>query len=81
MSTLDSLCDRGGGALICVYVCIMYMNLSVRSRLLFQAIVFVVGGGNYIEYQNLVDYTKVASYYSKSVCFLKTSSYIQLRFY
>lgn len=25
----------------------------------FQAIVFVVGGGNYIEYQNLVDYTKV----------------------
>ncbi|GCB81679.1 hypothetical protein scyTo_0022217, partial [Scyliorhinus torazame] len=22
------------------------------------AIVFVVGGGNYIEYQNLVDYTK-----------------------
>lgn len=25
----------------------------------FQAIVFVVGGGNYIEYQNLVDYAKV----------------------
>ncbi|TWW72398.1 Sec1 family domain-containing protein 1 SLY1 -like protein [Takifugu flavidus] len=24
-----------------------------------EAIVFVVGGGNYIEYQNLVDYTKV----------------------
>ncbi|CAB1331144.1 unnamed protein product, partial [Coregonus sp. 'balchen'] len=23
-----------------------------------EAIVFVVGGGNYIEYQNLVDYTK-----------------------
>lgn len=25
----------------------------------FEAIVFVVGGGNYIEYQNLVDYCKV----------------------
>ena len=24
-----------------------------------QAVVFVVGGGNYIEYQNLVDYLKV----------------------
>jgi hypothetical protein len=31
-----------------------------RSRAPFQeAIVFVVGGGNYIEYQNLVDYTRV----------------------
>lgn len=31
-----------------------------RNRTTFQeAIVFVVGGGNYIEYQNLVDYTKV----------------------
>jgi len=31
-----------------------------RGRTPFQeAIVFVVGGGNYIEYQNLVDYTKV----------------------
>ena len=26
-----------------------------------QAIVFMVGGGNYIEYQNLVDYSKVSS--------------------
>lgn len=25
----------------------------------YEAIVFVVGGGNYIEYQNLVDYCKV----------------------
>ena len=25
-----------------------------------QAIVFMVGGGNYIEYQNLVDYCKVS---------------------
>lgn len=24
-----------------------------------QAIVFIVGGGNYIEYQNLMDYSKV----------------------
>jgi hypothetical protein len=24
-----------------------------------EAIVFIVGGGNYIEYQNLVDYAKV----------------------
>lgn len=31
-----------------------------RNRAAFQdAIVFVVGGGNYIEYQNLVDYAKV----------------------
>jgi len=25
-----------------------------------QTLVFVVGGGNYIEYQNLVDYAKVS---------------------
>lgn len=25
-----------------------------------EAIVFVIGGGNYIEYQNLVDYTRVS---------------------
>ncbi|KAF0299382.1 Sec1 family domain-containing protein 1 [Amphibalanus amphitrite] len=32
---------------------------GARSRNTFQeAVVFVVGGGNYIEYQNLVDYTK-----------------------
>lgn len=32
-----------------------------RNRIPFQeAIVFMVGGGNYIEYQNLVDYTKVS---------------------
>ncbi|GIY72740.1 sec1 family domain-containing protein 1 [Caerostris extrusa] len=30
-----------------------------RNRSPFQdAVVFVVGGGNYIEYQNLIDYTK-----------------------
>jgi hypothetical protein len=33
-----------------------------RNRTPFQeAIVFMVGGGNYIEYQNLVDYTKVST--------------------
>lgn len=32
-----------------------------RNRSPFQdAIVFIVGGGNYIEYQNLVDYAKVS---------------------
>lgn len=32
-----------------------------RNRPAFQdAIVFVVGGGNYIEYQNLVDYAKAS---------------------
>lgn len=31
-----------------------------KNRTPFQdAIVFIVGGGNYIEYQNLVDYAKV----------------------
>lgn len=35
-------------------------DASHRSRTAFQdAIVFVVGGGNYIEYQNLVDFIKV----------------------
>lgn len=29
------------------------------SLILLQAIVFMVGGGNYIEYQNLMDYAKV----------------------
>lgn len=33
-----------------------------RSKTPFnEAIVFIVGGGNYIEYQNLVDYCKVKS--------------------
>lgn len=31
-----------------------------RNRSPFQdAVVFIVGGGNYIEYQNLIDYAKV----------------------
>lgn len=35
-----------------------------RNRAPFQdAIVFVVGGGNYIEYQNLVDYAKASKFF------------------
>lgn len=34
-----------------------------KNRTVFQeAIVFVVGGGNYIEYQNLMDYVKVRNF-------------------
>ena len=41
-----------------------------RNRTTFQeAIVFVVGGGNYIEYQNLVDYTKASSQFVLNVSF------------
>ena len=29
---------------------------------IFQAIVFMVGGGNYIEYINLINYEKVSSF-------------------
>lgn len=40
-----------------------------RNRSPFQdAIVFVVGGGNYIEYQNLADYAKVFLILFKFVC-------------
>ena len=36
-------------------------NTITRSKSPFnEAIVFVVGGGNYIEYQNLVDYVNVS---------------------
>ena len=35
-----------------------------KNRAPFQdAIVFLVGGGNYIEYQNLVDFIKVSHYF------------------
>jgi len=37
----------------------LHLMIVYRCELLFQALVFVVGGGNYIEYQNLVDYAKV----------------------
>lgn len=38
-----------------------YSSSIPRSKTPFQeAIVFVVGGGNYIEYQNLMDYLKVS---------------------
>lgn len=44
-----------------------------KNRSPFQdAYVFVVGGGNYIEYQNLVDYAKVR-YYSTFIHFCKHS--------
>lgn len=34
-----------------------------KNRTVFQeAIVFIVGGGNYIEYQNLMDYVKVSKF-------------------
>lgn len=40
-----------------------------KNRTTFQdVIVFIVGGGNYIEYQNLNDYVKVII---KFLCFIK----------
>ena len=36
-------------------------HVIVNNAVFLQAIVFIVGGGNYIEYQNLVDYLKVCS--------------------
>lgn len=35
--------------------------LTPRTTPFQEAVVFIVGGGNYIEYQNLVDYAKVVS--------------------
>lgn len=35
-----------------------------------EAIVFMIGGGNYIEYQNLVDYTRVSNNKSKWELFI-----------
>lgn len=35
------------------------MLLMINYFAVLQAIVFIVGGGNYIEYQNLMDYSKV----------------------
>ena len=49
-----------------------------HSKLIFstyQAIVFVVGGGNYIEYQNLVDYAMVS--FIKCECFIKHISFLK----
>jgi sec1 family domain-containing protein 1 len=43
-----------------------------KSRAPFhEAIVFVVGGGNYIEYQNLVDYAKVQNTIASLCCVIK----------
>ncbi len=47
---------------VCTACIEIHALLSLNSWwqiIISQAIVFVVGGGNYIEYQNLVDYTKV----------------------
>jgi len=40
----------------------------VSTCIAVQALVFVVGGGNYIEYQNLVDYAKVSFLHYKVRC-------------
>lgn len=46
-------------------------DVAPKTRSPFQdAIVFVIGGGNYIEYQNLVDFIKVILV---SFCFVKHS--------
>uniref|UniRef100_A0A8C2XHZ0 Sec1 family domain-containing protein 1 n=1 Tax=Cyclopterus lumpus TaxID=8103 RepID=A0A8C2XHZ0_CYCLU len=53
----------------------------LRGIAVFQAIVFVVGGGNYIEYQNLVDYAKVlqyCEYYCEYYCKLLPVFCVQL---
>jgi sec1 family domain-containing protein 1 len=43
-----------------------------KSRAPFhEAIVFVVGGGNYIEYQNLVDYAKVQNTIASLISVIK----------
>ena len=39
----------------------IYYLLIVYKFFFSQAYVFMVGGGNYIEYQNLVDYVKVGN--------------------
>ena len=41
-------------------ILIILLVLVLISVHVQQAIVFIVGGGNYIEYQNLVDYSKVS---------------------
>ena len=44
--------------------CIFLFSSVPRNRNPYQeAIVFVIGGGNYIEYTNLVDYAKVSGLY------------------
>ena len=52
----------GGSGMMIVMIVMAYVFPLILS----QAIVFVVGGGNYIEYQNLMDYAKVraALFYS-----------------
>ena len=47
------------------YFSLLFSSSAIpRNKMPFQdAIVFVVGGGNYIEYQNLNDYVKVAMFF------------------
>ena len=46
--------------LILIYVTVSRcMLLIINYAAAPQAIVFIVGGGNYIEYQNLMDYSQV----------------------
>lgn len=48
-------------------------DIAPKNRAPFQdAIVFVIGGGNYIEYQNLVDYIKVRRKLLTFKCILLT---------
>ena len=55
-------------------------NSVPRNRASYQeAIVFMVGGGNYAEYQNLVDYAKVLFYpiiISTSNCYVIINYYL-----
>ena len=43
---------------ILLYMCVPSLVFCLYH---FQIIVFIVGGGNYIEYQNLQDYSKVCT--------------------
>ena len=43
---------------ILLYMCVPFLVFCFYH---FQIIVFIVGGGNYIEYQNLQDYSKVCT--------------------
>uniref|UniRef100_A0A9J7ZLF7 Sec1 family domain-containing protein 1 n=1 Tax=Cyprinus carpio carpio TaxID=630221 RepID=A0A9J7ZLF7_CYPCA len=58
---LDNLMEMKSNpvsVLVCFSLSLRPFIFSLISTNIKHAIVFVVGGGNYIEYQNLVDYTK-----------------------
>lgn len=53
-----------------------------KTRAPFQdAVVFIVGGGNYIEYQNLVDFIKVLYQTVQTVLFIKRLLQFRLLIY